>query len=271
LRSADLKGEKAPNYSVRVANIANRQSLSALKYTRDKFDAVVHAAASLDKDFYASSVPLVNCFGTQNALWLSDYWQCSSFVYISGVSVIGKPIYSPITEEHPVTPTTAYLASKLFGEHLVQIASQNGKNAVSLRVTAPLSPQMPSKRFLTNTVRRALKNDVVELNGTGSRIQNYIDVRDVAQATLLSIEKNISGLFNIAGEKSISNLELVSRCIERCGSNSQIVFNGIEDAEDQYKWEVSYQKAKRKFGFTPAYSIDESIDSVIESYKMKVN
>ena len=96
------------------------------------------------------------------------------------------------------------------------------------------------------------------------RQQNYVDVRDIARATILCLEKNMSGLYNIAGKESISNYELASLCIDRCNSRSRIEFNGTSDVEDDYKWIVSNEKANRNFGYDPTYSVGDAIDSVIE-------
>ena len=267
LRSSEIKAVHPPSYKVYVADIASRESIEVLSTTVRRCDAIIHAAANLDKDLLAPAVPLVNCLGTQNVLWLANSWQCSNFIYISGVSVIGKPIFVPITENHPVQPTSAYLASKLFGEHLVQLASKTFMKASTLRVAAPVGPGMPLKRLLTNTVGRAMRNEIIELSGNGTRQQNYVDVRDIARATTLCLEKNMSGLYNIAGEESVSNYELASLCIDRCNSSSRIELNGTPDEEDDFKWIVSNEKANRDFGYKPKYSVSDAIDAAIEYYK----
>ncbi len=42
--------------------------------------------------------------------------------FISGTTVIGQPRYSPVSEDRPAQPETAYQASKLYGEHIVRVA-----------------------------------------------------------------------------------------------------------------------------------------------------
>lgn len=264
LRSSEIEAVHSPSNKVQVADIASRESIEVLSQNIIQCDAIIHAAASLDKDLLASAVPIVNCLGTQNVLWLANRWQCSNFIYISGVSVIGRPIFDPITESHPVQPTSAYLASKLFGEHLVHLASKTGMKTASLRVTAPVGPGMPTKRLLTTAVSHAMRNEAIELSGNGTRQQNYVDVRDIAHATALCLEKNISGLYNIAGEQSVSNYDLASLCIDRCNSSSRIEFNGTTDEEDDCKWIVSCEKAERNFGYAPKYSLRDAIDLAIE-------
>lgn len=252
-------------------DISNRKSLEILSESVNACDAIVHAAATLDKDLYETAVPLVNCLGTQNILWLADHWKCKRFLFISGVSVIGKPIQNPITENHPVESDSAYLASKFFGEQIVRLAGAQGMASTTFRVSAPVGINMHKNRFLPTIIQRALSDETIKLSGKGTRLQNYVDVRDVARAVALCIESNVSGLFNIGGSESISNYDLASRCVARCKSASKIEFSGFSDKEEGWKWNISNEKARRNFGYTPKYCIDNVIDAVIASYSEKVD
>ncbi len=259
LRSCEPTCSHDLSSAFKVADIADRAAIETLSLATGPCEAIIHAAAALNKELLAPEVSLVNCLGTQNVLWLARQWQCEQFVYLSGVSVIGKPQYSPITEEHPVCPTSAYLASKLFGEELVRLVAASGLNGVSLRVTAPVGPGMPSNRLLTTLARRAMNNDVIELCGQGTRRQNYVDVRDIARAVVMCLTRKVSGIFNIAGDDTISNLELARRCVVQCRSTSEIVFDGQVDPEEGYDWNVSSEKARRVLGYKPNYTIEDAI------------
>ena len=225
-------------------------------------DAVVHAAASLDMNLFNSSVPHTNCGGVQNMLWLASHWG-SRFVFLSSLPVIGTPQMLPIAETHPVLPLTGYHASKLFGEQLIRLAQMQGLMGVSLRLTAPVGPGMPRGRLLPVLVARALQQVPLVLSGAGTRRQNYIDVRDVAAAVELCLDRSAVGLFNIASACTISNVALAQRCIERCQSSSQIKFTGEKDPEDGLTWDVSIDKARRELGFLPRFDIDDAISAVL--------
>ena len=252
-------------------DISNRKSLKMLSESVNACDTIVHAAATLDKDLYEEAVPLINCLGTQNILWLANQWKCKRFLFISGVSVIGKPIQNPITENHPVESDSAYLASKFFGEQIVRLAGEQGMVSTTFRLSAPVGINMPKNRFLPTIIQRALNDKIIKLSGKGTRLQNYVDVRDVARAVALCIEANVSGLFNIGGSESISNYDLAYRCVARCKSASKIEFSGFSDKEEGWKWAVSNEKARRNFGYKPKYCVDNVIDAVIASYSEKVD
>lgn len=225
-------------------------------------EAIVHAAASLDMSLFAPSVPLANCAGVQNMLWLASRWG-SRFVFLSSLPVIGFPQVLPITETHPTVPQTAYHASKLFGEQLVDLALAQGVKGVSLRLTAPVGPGMPQGRLLPVLVARALRGEPISLSGAGTRKQNYIDVRDIAGAVELCLARESVGVLNIASTACIANLALAQRCIELCQSTSSIVFNGHVDPEEGLIWDVAIDKARRELGFEPRFNIEDAITAVM--------
>ncbi|MDQ6834009.1 MAG: NAD(P)-dependent oxidoreductase, partial [Chloroflexota bacterium] len=227
-------------------------------------DAIIHAAAALDKEPDAPAISLTNCLGTQHILAVAHQWNTQSFVYISGVPVIGMPEIIPIAEDHPVHPLTAYHASKVYGEYLLDVARRAGLAGASLRLTSPVGPGMPANRIFSVFVARARANQPLQLAGAGTRRQNYVDVRDVAIAAEQCARERVTGLFNIAGAQSISNHELAQACVRIIGSSSPIVFTGQPDREEGIAWEISNARAAERFGYAPRYDVAASIRAVGE-------
>jgi nucleoside-diphosphate-sugar epimerase len=228
-------------------------------------EVIVHAAASLEHDLFAASVTLSNCLGTQEMLKLSSLWK-SYFVYISSVPVIGMPRNLPITEDHPVAPPTAYHASKLFGEHLVSLATQEGIPGAILRLTSPVGPGMPENRILSVFVSQTVKSKPIQLAGKGGRRQDYVDARDVAAAIEKCLVVRSQGIYNIASGRAVSNLEVARKCVAVLGSNSPIEFNGRADPQESWVWDVSIARAKKDFGFQPQFSLEDSIRDLATEY-----
>jgi nucleoside-diphosphate-sugar epimerase len=176
-------------------------------------------------------------------------------VFLSGVTVVGRPRVLPITEEHPTDPPNAYLASKLFGEQLVGNASHDGLDGVSLRISAPVGPAMPRARMLPVFVRRALAGEPLTVLGEGTRRQDYVDARDVAAAVELALARPTSPILNVAAGRSVGNLELARRCIALLGSGSAIEHRGV-DPDDGVAWEVSIERARSELGWEPEHDIE---------------
>lgn len=249
--------------------VADLGSLSFLDHMRSAgpvCEAIVHAAACLSKELYDPAVSLTNCLGTQQVLALGRLWGVKSLVYLSSVQVIGQPRYLPITEEHPTGPLTAYHASKLYGEYLVENAGRGGLWAAILRVTSPVGPRMPGNRILSVFVKQAVASQPFRLAGQGTRRQNYVDVRDVALAVEACLAGEVEGLFNIGGADSISNCDLALLCAHTLGSSSTITFTGQPDSEEGIAWDVSIAKARERFHYGPRYSLADSIRAVATEY-----
>ncbi len=223
----------------------------------DPCEVVVHAAATLEKALLAPEISRVNCAGAQRILGLAERWG-SKVVYISGVPVIGRPAHLPITEGHPTRPQTAYHASKLYGEHLMEVARAGGIPTASLRLTSPAGPGTPAGRILTVFAERAAAGEPIVLAGKGGRRQNYVDVRDIARAVEASLERG-EGVINVAGAAPVSNRELAETCIRVLGSSSDISASGAPDPDEDVVWDVSIERAREELGWAPRRDIADSI------------
>lgn len=229
-------------------------------------EGIIHAAAAIDHHPHAHQVALANCLGTQRVLELGERWSCSAFLFVSGVPVVGRPRQLPVTEEHPVDPPTAYLASKLFGEHLTELARRRGMAAASLRLTSPVGPGTQAGGLFELFVRRALGGQTLQVAGEGTRMQDYVDVRDIAEGALACLENRAAGLFNIARGEAVSNLDLARRCVEVLGSRSEVRVGGRPDPQDGVRWEVATERAAETFGYSPSRTLEDSIAGVAGAF-----
>lgn len=248
-------------------NIASDDFIHQALHSISPCEVIIHAAASKDMDFFQPLVIKSNCLGTQQLLKLASVWKTKKFIFLSSLPVVGKPRQLPITEQHSTSPETVYHASKLFGEYLVQIAESNRMMSVSLRLTAPVGHGMPAERLLPIIVKQARKNAPITLYGQGGRIQNYVDVRDISQAVHLCLHKEVGGIFNIGSHESISNLNLARLCVKTLSSSSPIQFSDHPDKEENIAWEVSIEKARRQLGYSPLYTLEDTIKILGSDYE----
>jgi nucleoside-diphosphate-sugar epimerase len=228
-------------------------------------DAIVHLAACIDSDDRNPDLVSVNVGGAQQILELARSLQVRQVIYASSLPVIGIPQHLPITEEHPLNPLTVYHATKLAGEKILGVMRRDGISLASLRIMAPVGKGMPDKRLLTTLVRRALQGKTITLLGQGGRQQDYVDVRDIAQAVLACLNQKTDGTYNIGSGSPLSNKELAEQCLSILKSKSRIKFTGIDDAEDQV-WDVSSTRAAEAFGYAPQHDMTSTIRWVAEKY-----
>jgi UDP-glucose 4-epimerase len=252
------------------SDISKDSFVQAIKSLVKNCDIIIHAAAVIDKDNFNKSILSVNCIGTHKILELAKLTNCKKIIYISSVPVIGIPIQQPITEEHPTNPQTLYHASKLFGENTLLLGNNLGIDTVVLRITAPIGRSMPDNRVLKAFILSCLTDKDLILYGNGTRLQNYIDVRDISDIIIKVLGSKVRGVFNIAGDKVYTNLEVANLCISITKAKSKIIFNGMIDPEEDFNWDVSIQKAYKELKYIPTYSLRQSIEDIIAGVKEKI-
>lgn len=223
--------------------------------------AVVHLAADMRKEPCGVEIVSHNCVGTQRLLEQCEKYQVKSFVQISSLPVIGKPIEHPITENHPIKPPTVYHATKVMEELLANYADyHHGLRTVSFRISAPVGPRMNYRTIFPTFVKNAIENKDLILSGRGTRKQSYVHVSDIVQAIYLAlISENAHGVYNLSSENLISNYELAKKCVEILHSKSQIKFSEQDDYMDDYCWDVSLEKIHRDLGYKPKIGLEQAI------------
>lgn len=226
-------------------------------------DVIVHLAADMRKEPYATDVIRANCIGTQQLLELAHDFGIPVMLQLSSLPVIGTPCIHPIMENHPLRPQTVYHITKCMNELQLQYAAQHyGMRTAWLRISAPLGIGMNEHTIFPTFVKNALVGKPLCLYGNGSRQQDYIYVKDIAKALYLAaINPSVRGCYNLTGgdELLISNKELAATCIRVLNSNSSIEYVDALDPSDNEIWDASIERAVNDFGFQPCATLEDVI------------
>lgn len=262
------KGFLRPGCNVAAirADICEEDMIQTVSRQINRCDVIVHLAADLNI-LGSDQTILTNCLGTYHLLRLAKAVRAKKFIYMSSMPVIGTPKHIPVTEDHPVKPETLYHITKYAGEQMALREASAEMKAMAFRISSPIGVGMSERNFLSFLLRKCEKNETIELYGEGSRIQNYIDVRDVALAVLNGIFAGDSGVYLIAGKKGITNRDLAFMCRQATGANAEIVWGKKEDPEEKCRWIVSGQKAFEAFGFCPKHDLEETIRWIVDGQK----
>lgn len=253
-------GRKERNRTVQTfeADISDANRLSVVFAQVKQCDVVIHLAANIDMED-AEGIISVNCGGTYHVITLAKQLSAKKFIYISSIPVIGEPRVLPVTEEHMVKPQTLYHISKYMGEQMVQTLCPLNMQKVILRIASPIGVGMRENNYLSVLLKKCYRNEGIELYGRGLRIQNYIDVRDIASAIVCAVEVNCEGVFLIAGKQEITNRELAFLCKEITESSVEIIWGKREDLEEKRQWIIAADKARKQLGFVPEYKLRDTI------------
>jgi UDP-glucose 4-epimerase len=230
-----------------------------------RFSCVVHLAAVLAMN--SPNTLRINTTAAYHMLRLAREMGCGCFLHLSSVPVIGMPpAEGMITESTPVRPGTAYHVSKYAAEQLVMLPEFSGMRRFNLRIPSPIGPGMP-RSFLRLMMERALKGEPLMVYGAGTRVQDYLDARDIAGALAdVALTQPEDGLYLLGGE-TISNLDAVRLCAEIAGGKSGIVMSGQPDPADGERWLVDTSRARAAFGFSPRYGLRRSLEDLAEEMR----
>jgi 2'-hydroxyisoflavone reductase len=130
------------------------------------------------------------------------------YVFVSAVAVYGHARTGPLDEGAPVVEAAPedvtdvvgdmYGRLKVTCERIVREAL--GHRATILRPQVVVGPHDPTPR-LTYWIHRAQQDGPMLAPGDGSDFLQVVDVKDVARFTALMVESDLSGTYNLAGER----------------------------------------------------------------------
>ena len=128
----------------------------------------------------------------------------SSYVY-------GNPSYLPIDEKHPIKAFNPYAQSKIIGENLCEIYSNNFDISVVVLRLFNVYGKGQSENFLIPSIIKQIKSEKIVLNDLNPK-RDYIYIDDLLDVYFKLINKEFSGfkLFNIGSGESVSIKKIIS-------------------------------------------------------------
>ncbi|MEM3711535.1 MAG: NAD-dependent epimerase/dehydratase family protein [Thermoprotei archaeon] len=224
-------------------------------------DAVVNLAA---KGNLAKSVedPLsyhgVNTTGTLNLLHACVKHGVKKFVFTSSGSVYKSGITGPISEDAPYGPESPYAATKVCAEvYAKTFRKVYGLNTVILRLFNVYGPRRENSSYpgaVTNFMLKVLKGEEVEVFGDGSDIRDYVHVGDVVKAIILSLEKDVSGEYNVGTGIGTSTNNLVDLIGKVVGVKPSIVYRAKRQGDTPSRV-ADLTKSSVELGYHPEHDL----------------
>jgi UDP-glucose 4-epimerase len=187
------------------------------------------------------------------------------FVFLSsGGQVYGIPNETPVREDHPADPISAYGAAKLAAEKYVGMyARMYGLESVILRPSVPYGPrQNPRRRqgAVAVFVYRALLGQPVEIWGDGEVLRDYFYIEDLSRALAAAVDLPAAagGVFNLGGRETVSLNGLVA-AVERALDLKIEVRYQEARRFDVPELELDWSAARRVLGWSPEVDLDVGI------------
>jgi UDP-glucose 4-epimerase len=243
-------------------------------------DYVVHLAAALGV-LNIVNKPLdslrTNLQGTEVVLEAANKHK-KQILIASTSEIYGKNDKVPLNEEddriigHPLKSRWSYSEAKAVDESLAYFYYLENKLPIRIvRLFNTVGPRQVGHygMVLPRFVSAALKNEPLQVYGTGEQIRCFCHVEDAVRALLQVIDsdKSIGEVFNIGNNQQISILELAKRVIQITDSKSEIIKIPYTEAypdgfEDMQRRVPDISKIKNVLGWSPQIGLDQTIKDI---------
>jgi UDP-glucose 4-epimerase len=267
-----------PNLSLVTGDVTDRSALREVMLSFEP-DVVVHLAAIAGIETVIKSPTAtmrVNLLGTINALdAASELPRLDRFVDFSTSEVFGSNAFR--VEEHNLASIGAvgearwiYAVSKLAAEHMAHAYyREHNLAAVTLRPFNVYGPGQVGEGAIHVFVKRALKDEPLDIHGDGAQIRAWCYVDDMVRGVLLAMEhpNAVGHSFNIGNARAVVTIfGLASAIVRILDSKSEIRFVRKDYADVELRVPV-VNKAKQLIGFEAKIDLDEGIQRTADYYR----
>lgn len=124
-------------------------------------------------------------------------------------------------------------------------------------------------RIIPGIIRSIIRNETLEIRSNGKYVRDYLYVKDVINGYLLlasNIQKVKGEAFNFGSEETLYVLEVIKKVEKTLHKkiNYKILNNAINEIPYQ---SLNYAKARKKIGWEPKYSIENTFKKIMSWYK----
>jgi UDP-glucose 4-epimerase len=205
----------------------------------------------------ANLVHEVNTTGTLNLLKACRKAHIEKFIYVSSSEVYGTAKTVPMSEDHPLDPTTIYGASKLTGEIYTRVYNQMyGLPAVIVRPFNTYGPRSHFEGYSGEVIPkfavRMFGGKPLVIFGSGSQTRDFTYVSDVVRGILLAAKGLPNGkVVNIACGREVSVREVADSVISWAHGYSLRPVHAPERPGDVMRHFADTRLARTELGFSP--------------------
>ena len=159
------------------------------------------------------------------------------------------PQYLPVDETHPTNPLTIYGVSKLTGELFCNAYSKDIDITI-LRYGGAYGEGQHKHNAVYRFIKQAQNNQPITIYGNGRQTTDFIHISDIVNGTILVMEKNKPGTYNLGSGEETSIKELAKKIVKLTNSESKI-FLDKKNTNRPFRFVLDVKKARKSFGYSP--------------------
>jgi nucleoside-diphosphate-sugar epimerase len=281
-RLLEEKGIEVIPFDIKDSPLDDVRDFSALQSKALGIDGIVHLAA-VSRVKIAHENPLecinTNIGGIINVLESVRLIHSDNnfpwVIFGSSREVYGESAILPVNESSTRKAINVYGVSKLSGEELCKVYSENyGLKVRVLRFSNVYTGKNDHlDRVIPKFILQAFNDEDLIINGTGEEIFDFTYIKDTIQGIWACVQEigrdnHLFDDFNISTGVPISLKQLADTVIKKTRSKSTVEFTKPR-SYDVNKFYASPSKAIKILGFLPKVTFDEGIDLSIAELERK--
>ena len=169
----------------------------------------------------------INVNGTLMVLEEAARAGVKKLIYASSAAIYGNSAGAVRREDSAPDPDSIYAVTKLNGEQLCKIFSENKKlKTVSLRYFNVFGPrQDPQSAYAAAPAvfcNRAILGQKIKIFGDGNQSRDFVYIDDVVKVNAFFMENDLEGVYNVAAGRTVTINELVNQILFITDSQSEV-------------------------------------------------
>jgi len=249
------------------------QALVEKLIAEEQPDAIVHFAAEshVDRSIHAPTPVFdTNLRGTFSLLEAARAQKLRRFVHVSTDEVYGS-IDEPhdADESYPLRASSPYSAAKAGSDLLVLSYFHTYKlPALVTRASNNYGPYQFPEKLIPLMICNALEGKPLPVYGDGQQIRDWLFVEDHCAAIRAVLTKGREGeVYNIGGNCSLPNLEVVRRILAGTGRDASLITYVADRPGHDRRYALTSEKILRETGWRAAMTFEEGLARTIDWYR----
>jgi dTDP-glucose 4,6-dehydratase len=194
------------------------------------------------------------------------------FVHISTSEVYGTALEVPMTEDHPLNPSTPYASAKAGADRLVySYWVTYDIPAVIVRPFNNYGPNQHLEKVIPRFVTSALRDEPLTIHGHGTATRDWTYVEDCCQALdrviHVSFEKVKGQVINVGTGRDISIQDIAEVVLDRLNKPRSLITHIGERPGQVERHISSTEKALLTLGWKATTDFQQGITKTIEWYQ----
>ena len=264
--------DQDPRYRFVQGDINDAALIESL-LAEEKPDAIVHFAAEshVDRSIHAPTpVFETNLRGTFTLLEAARAAKLERFVHVSTDEVYGS-IDAPhdADESYPLIASSPYSASKAGSDLLALSYFTTYKLPVLVtRASNNYGPFQFPEKLIPLMISNALDGRDLPIYGDGQQVRDWLYVDDHCAGIRAVLNQGRAGeVYNIGGNCSLPNLEVVKRILKATGQPDSLMKTVTDRPGHDRRYALTSEKLEKETGWSPLMDFDRGLAFTVDWYR----